>query len=401
MVTGSVYANTDTELSVTDRYILKLQNQQWAQASQTSWSSSIIPESTTAWNPDQVQTTKELLLERLNEERNKSRTKILEKQKLATNAAIEKMLEEKKNQDAEVEQTNQQVAGVVLEEKESQKKKTAVQLYIERMQKEGKLERISPDVNEQLFNDVKTASSVTDYSDRYTYKRIQQKSLSCESSAAADILAYHTWEKVTEDYVISKLGKSMYNQAQYYEWWKRIWWNPNVGFVGYIDKTPSGAKADQWLQTGYGVLEKPIARVYANEWLRTRIITEDDYSEQYNEDKHLTDLVSALDDGHSVQLWGDYCTTPAYDNGERNNCISLNYDRSISWYYKTASGELEQHTGLSGEHAFYLLGYKWTRENPSHVIIWDTQTGKHTYVMKEWKRKWNMMQNRSIIIYKD
>jgi hypothetical protein len=27
-------------------------------------------------------------------------------------------------------------------------------------------------------------------------------------------------------------------------------------------------------------------------------------------------------------------------------------------------------------------------------------TGKHTYPIKEWIRKWNKMENKSIIIYK-
>ena len=55
---------------------------------------------------------------------------------------------------------------------------------------------------------------------------------------------------------------------------------------------------------------------------------------------------------------------------------------------------------LNWEHAFYLLWYKWGTENPTHIIVWDTNTWKHTYATKEWLRKWGKMQDRSIVVYK-
>jgi hypothetical protein len=46
----------------------------------------------------------------------------------------------------------------------------------------------------------------------FKYTRIQQKSLSCELSAASDILSTLENKNITEDELISHVGKSMYNQ---------------------------------------------------------------------------------------------------------------------------------------------------------------------------------------------
>ncbi len=54
--------------------------------------------------------------------------------------------------------------------------------------------------------------------------------------------------------------------------------------------------------------------------------------------------------------------------------------------------------GLSGEHAFVLLGYIGSPSRPSHLIVWDTYTGRHIYPISEWMRKWSLIQYRSLII---
>ena len=69
------------------------------------------------------------------------------------------------------------------------------------------------------------------------------------------------------------------------------------------------------------------------------------------------------------------------------------------WKYKDENWELKIYKWLNWEHAFYLLWYKWNYKKPTHIIVWDTMTGKHTYPTNKWMRKWDKMQNRSIIIY--
>jgi hypothetical protein len=152
--------------------------------------------------------------------------------------------------------------------------------------------------------------------------------------------------------------------------------------------------------TWYGVLEKPIANIYNRFNYKNKIITSKNYNEVYNQDNHLTELLKNLNAGNMVQLWWDYCTQPEYeDTPNTNSCSRFWTNRKLEWYYKEG-GKLKLYTGLAGEHAFYLLGYKWGITKPTHIIVWDTKTGKHTYPISEWLRKWNAMENKSIIIYK-
>ena len=54
--------------------------------------------------------------------------------------------------------------------------------------------------------------------------------------------------------------------------------------------------------------------------------------------------------------------------------------------------------GLSGDHAFILIGYEGSRTHPTHIRVFDTNTGFHLYPISEWMRKWNAMDNRSLIV---
>jgi len=46
-------------------------------------------------------------------------------------------------------------------------------------------------------------------------------------------------------------------------------------------------------------------------------------------------LIQELEDGASIQLWGDYCTTPEYEDTENTNkCFTIDDDRTRTWYYK-------------------------------------------------------------------
>ncbi|MCP4523299.1 MAG: hypothetical protein GY828_03700, partial [Candidatus Gracilibacteria bacterium] len=228
---------------------------------------------------------------------------------------------------------------------------------------------------------------IFDISDILPYKRIQERSLSCELSATSDILSYFKNEKISEISVINQVDKSQYNELPKKENGVLIWGNPNAGYVGNIHKTKNGIKATQTGMTGYGVLEKPIAKIYQKNGLNTKIITKADYNTQYSQRTHLTEILISLKQGKMVQLWGDYCTDPRYeDTNKKNTCSRFSQSRELVWYYKE-NGELIKHTGLAGEHAFYLLGFKGEIQNPTHIIVWDTNTGKHIFPIKEWMRK--------------
>ncbi len=246
---------------------------------------------------------------------------------------------------------------------------------------------------------------IFDISEKLKYKRIQGKALNCEISATADILSYLLKKEVKESKLEILLDKSEYNKLPTKKNWKTYWWNPNKGYVWYIDKLPNWKTARQRLMTGYWVLEKPIDKIFKQYWIKTKIITQKNYNSTFSEKEHLQLILEELEKWNMVQLWWDICTNPKYYNWKEHMCFywgkpSWNQDRTLAWYYKDKNWKEQKHIWLNWEHAFYLLWYKWEIENPTHIIVWDTFTGKHTYVTSEWIRKWGKMQYRSIIAYK-
>ena len=233
---------------------------------------------------------------------------------------------------------------------------------------------------------------------------IQKRTLSCEISATADILTYLSWKEIKEDSLLWMLPKSEYNKLPKKTNWKITWWNPNLWFVWYIDKLPNWKKARQRKMTGYWVLEKPIEKIINNFWFKTKVISKFNYKPNFWKKEHLKLILGELKKWNMIQLWWDICTNPKYFNWKENACTykgkpTWNNKRIISWYYQDKNWNTKKYIGLNWEHAFYLLWYKWTINNPTHIIVWDTYTWRHIYPTKEWMRKWQKMQYRSIIVY--
>lgn len=257
---------------------------------------------------------------------------------------------------------------------------------------------------------------------KLVYTRLQSKPLSCESSATADILSYLLGKDITESEILKNIPKSSYyNKLPLLVDGKRIWWNPNEWFVWYdsffrFKWFPRLPKQSEF--TGYGVYEKPISKLVENTYgLNTKIMNTTLYSQQYTQKEHIFEILSAIEQGNMVLLWWDRCTREDYDDGVKkstwaiwqnskwktenaqNYCENTNENRNIHWYVQSENG-LSEMTGLAWEHAFYLLWYKGTKENPEKIYVWDTETWYHKYDTIEWLRKWNLMDNRSLIIYK-
>ena len=246
---------------------------------------------------------------------------------------------------------------------------------------------------------------------------LQEKTLSCESSAAADIISSYFWRSLHEDEIIDILPKDPHYNMLPEEHPENItiWWNPNAWFVGYIDSTKD-IIAKQKLMTGYGVYEQPLTQVYKKYWLQTQILNNSHYSNSFTSHVHLRYILEKLKRWYMVQLWWDWCTRDEYDDGvleskkdfynrniwlsinAKNTCYNVNEPRELKWKYYNEKGELTDHIWLDGEHAFILLGWKWNISNPSHIRVWDTDTGYHEYPTKEWMRKWKRMDYRSLII---
>lgn len=255
-------------------------------------------------------------------------------------------------------------------------------------------------------------------SDKIILKRLQKKPLSCELSVTSDILSHLKWINITENDVLDKISKTNLNRLPYTYENKIFWWNPNESFVWYIDYywEKWEIKPTQRWMTWYWVYEKPIADVIAKYWLKYEIINKDSYINDYTHKQHLTYLLKNLAKWNMIQLWWDWCTREEYDDwtidkkditdekiknkiSAKNYCASTMEDRKLEWYY-IEDYKFKKHTGLIGEHAFYLLWYEWGIDNPKKIIVWDSDTGYHKYDTDEWIRKWGLMDYKSIIIYK-
>lgn len=228
--------------------------------------------------------------------------------------------------------------------------------------------------------------------------RIQQYRVSCEI-AALQIILNKLGIQASENDIISSLPQYPYIYAS-----GGIWWDPDNEFVGFYTGSQSR-------QTGYGIYEKPLAQYTKIFKLKTEIINQYTYTGTMNPGIHMSTLLGHLNEKNThVLLWWDWCTDPEYEDGVfqkwwqwiaeffplpgRNSCKNIAMNRSLKW--KTPGWK--EITWLSGEHAFVLLGYVGPLQNPSHIIVWDTYTGRHIYPYSEWMRKWSLMWFRSLSI---
>lgn len=223
---------------------------------------------------------------------------------------------------------------------------------------------------------------------------IQKYSLSCEIAAVRMVMESFG-KRRSEESIIKKIP----HYPGELSWW--IWWDPEVEFVGYLTGT-------QGWQTGYGVYEKPLADYLRTEWYTVETQNLSTYGIGMTPHKHLLSLLDSLETDSRVILWGDWCTEEWSDDGmipsgwrwilryfpvaARNECARSSDKRAFSW--TTPTGKIVN--GLSWEHTFVLLGYIGSDTWITHVIVWDTYTGRHIFSYDEWMRKWELMEYRSL-----
>lgn len=264
---------------------------------------------------------------------------------------------------------------------------------------------------------LKSDKVVFDISSKLKLKRIQDRPLSCESSATADIISYFTQRDINE-YDIYNLMEKDFDTLPSKDWKKILWWNPNKWFVWNINYYWDGdkIKPSQAKMTWYWVYEKPVKKVYDKYFIKTSIINSNNHSYAFSPADHLNLILKNLKKWNMVQLWWDWCTKTEFEDWTinsqeytqkdannlktwKNTCWDIDRDRTLTWYYKE-NWKLKKQNWLAWEHAFYLLWYEWDINNPSKIIVWDTYTGYHKYNTKEWMRKWSAMDYRTIIAYK-
>jgi hypothetical protein len=181
-----------------------------------------------------------------------------------------------------------------------------------------------------------------------------------------------------------------------------IWGDPDFEFVGSYHGV-------QRLRSGYWVYERPLHR-YLSGLSLPSTISNIFTGTPISRDTRLSRILTDLESGSHVLLWWDWCTLSNYEDGivektdtyiaslfqipAKNRCSRNASVRSIYW--TTPSGK--QIRWISWEHAFLLLWYLGKKESPTHIIVWDTDTGKHYYEFAEWMRKWELLDYRTLTV---
>ncbi len=226
---------------------------------------------------------------------------------------------------------------------------------------------------------------------------LQKYKLSCEIAALTMTINSFSGRQISEDDIIASLPVFPWPLSP-----AGIWGDPDREFVGSYH-------GSQRLQTGYGIYELPLSK-YLDTLSIKNEISNRFIAPTISPSKRIEKSLKALHAGSRVILWWDWCTQAHHEDGLakkvdmyilralpiawKNSCERKAGDRVFSWY--TPDGKYI--SGLSWEHAFILLGYMWPLKKPTHIIVWDTDTGRHIYSYTEWMRKWRYMDYRTLII---
>lgn len=297
-------------------------------------------------------------------------------------------------------------------------------------------------------SDLAKEEDFDEISSKYVFNSAQKYELSCEINITSVIHNTLLPEKTTEDDIIEQLSKnspyinkkakqlsidnwniSYTNAKEIEENWMEahidnkstyskedlkngdyIWWDPDKWFVWEID-------GSQRKMTGYGVNEKPLIWYYNSKELITEQITREKV-EKSSLEKMMKYLLKQVQNGKMVQMWWDYCTLPEEEDSKlergkatndelikklwrKNVCNPRAFEkRKIHWFYESGPWIYKKINAVVWEHNFLLLWYKANGDEITHIKVYDSYTWFHTYTMKEWLRKWALIDYRAIIVEK-
>ncbi len=228
---------------------------------------------------------------------------------------------------------------------------------------------------------------------------LQKYNLSCEIAALRMLLESARWIIVTEEEIIQVLPR--YTQPLT---GSGVWGDPDREFVWDI-------LGSQYAKTGYGIYEKPLVAYLESIGVDATFSNGFD-GRMLSPEARLQELLIGLGNNSRIMLWGDWCTRPAHEDGvfgfheadffwrlfllpARNSCSRSEWARRITWL--TPGGKKIE--WISGEHTFILLWYYGYPHTPTHIIVWDTSTGRHVFPIDEWMRKWKALDYRSLTIF--
>ncbi len=230
---------------------------------------------------------------------------------------------------------------------------------------------------------------------RYT-PYLQKYALSCEIAALSIILQWLGSSRTEDDIIANiRMSPAAYSGG--------IWWDPDREFVGSI--TWSQRRA-----TWYGVYAQPLIDVIGDDFFTESFSLSGVLDIDVLAQEKLSFYLWQLRSWAHVLLWGDWCTRSEDEDGilsnkksqivklfpvaGKNECERLSENRIMKW----TTPDERKISGLSWEHAFVLLGYVGKEQSPTHIIVWDTDTGRHIYPIDEWMRKWALLEYRALLI---
>jgi len=228
---------------------------------------------------------------------------------------------------------------------------------------------------------------------------LQKYPLSCEIAGLRMLLESARGIIKTEEEIIIALPKYPVPLTA-----SGIWGDPDREFVWDI-------LGSQYAKTGYGIYERPLVDYLSSIGVSATFSNRLDGRSIPSKDR-LRELLAGMANGSRVMLWGDWCTSEISEDGilpmhqtdflvrflhipAMNPCARSERSRIFSWY----TNDGKEVRWISGEHVFLLLGYYGTIGAPTHVIVWDTSTGRHIFPIDEWMRKWNALDDRSLTIF--
>lgn len=311
------------------------------------------------------------------------------------------------NKKLEQEQKKAEEESKQKEEQEKlEKQKSEESQKVEQDSKNDKKEESTETPKEQAVQEKKDYPLELDLTNKLAKLHIQERNLSCEAAATADILSTILKSDVKEKTILDKMKKEKtYGKPSYSSNGKLYWWDPDNGFVWEMD-------GHQYNLTWFAIYEKPMSEVYKEYWVKTALYNKFENNLWLKNPKEaLTHMLKELNNWNFVQIRWDYCTDQKYEDwtmdrkitteesknwlAQKNFCYSFNQERRVTWH----TDDWKEIYAPKQSHNFILLWYIWNIENPEKIIIWDTQTGRHIYPTAEWMRKWELNDARAIIVY--
>jgi uncharacterized protein YvpB len=179
----------------------------------------------------------------------------------------------------------------------------------------------------------------------------QDRALSCEAASLKMALS-HYGVTVTENDIMDIIGFDPTPKRG------NIWGDPDKAYVGNIDGKQN--------TTGYGVHWGPVAAAGAV-WRSAESFS----------NWTLTQLLSEVEAGHPVIVWG------IYPGGRKDSWVTPEGKEVRAWV---------------GEHTRVVVGFTGTKEKPTRIIVLDPYSGKQFWIPDDFISNWAAFDMSGVVV---